>query len=234
MTFLFVWQRFLCSKSRFSADNIDMAKRLFERRLLFHRVKMSLLDIFVSPADWDQTPNTIKVTIRWDWLSIEYWWFSVLRWSGLTNSFFWSGWSGWSSWSSYLHWCHRFHWSSYLDWSYWFSGSLGCSYFTGPTKLTSPSGLTGPCDPNRTRRTTPSKYPPIGIDCPLSIDGFLCYFGLNEPTRYPGLAGPIGSSGSLGCSYFTGLTKLTIPPGLSGPCDPDETRRTTPSKYLKI
>jgi len=49
-------------KSRTSADNIDMARRLFERRLLFHRVKISLLDIFVSPSDWDQTPHTRKVS----------------------------------------------------------------------------------------------------------------------------------------------------------------------------
>jgi len=38
-----------------------MAQRLFERRLLYHRVKVGLLFIFPKPANWDETPASIKV-----------------------------------------------------------------------------------------------------------------------------------------------------------------------------
>lgn len=38
-----------------------MAQKLFERRLLYHRVKVALLTIFPHPSDWDETPATIKV-----------------------------------------------------------------------------------------------------------------------------------------------------------------------------
>jgi hypothetical protein len=44
------------------AENVDMAQRLFERRLLYHRVKIALLTIFPHPNDWDETAASTKVT----------------------------------------------------------------------------------------------------------------------------------------------------------------------------
>lgn len=38
-----------------------MAQRLFERRLLYHRVKVSLITVFPKPADWDESPSSIEV-----------------------------------------------------------------------------------------------------------------------------------------------------------------------------
>ena len=43
-------------------ENVDMAQRLFERRLLYHRVKIALLTIFPHPNDWDETAASTKVT----------------------------------------------------------------------------------------------------------------------------------------------------------------------------
>lgn len=42
-------------------ENVDMAQRLFERRLLYHRVKLSLLTIFPHPTDWDKTAASTKI-----------------------------------------------------------------------------------------------------------------------------------------------------------------------------
>ena len=40
---------------------MDLAQRLFERRLLYHRVKVALLFIFPKPVNWDETPASIKI-----------------------------------------------------------------------------------------------------------------------------------------------------------------------------
>ena len=38
-----------------------MAQRLFERRLLYHRVKVALLTIFPHQEDWDETAASAKI-----------------------------------------------------------------------------------------------------------------------------------------------------------------------------
>jgi hypothetical protein len=46
------------------SGNVDMAQKLFERRLLYHRVKISLLTIFPKPIDWDESPASLKVILN--------------------------------------------------------------------------------------------------------------------------------------------------------------------------
>ena len=53
---------FLLQLEGLLAGRVDMAHRLFERRLLFHRVKMALLSAFQKMTDWDRSATTVKVS----------------------------------------------------------------------------------------------------------------------------------------------------------------------------